>query len=41
MKRLLAQHDLEAMMTSLWPLLPLVSRKSCEVGTTVLAGLFE
>jgi hypothetical protein len=39
MKRLLAQHDLEAMMTSLSPLLPLVSRKSCEAGTTVLAGL--
>jgi hypothetical protein len=36
MNRLLAQHDLEAMMTSL---LPLVSRKSCEAGTTVLAGL--
>jgi hypothetical protein len=39
MKRLLAHHDLEAMMTSLTPLLPLVSRKSCEAGTTVLAGL--
>jgi hypothetical protein len=39
MKRLLAQHDLEAMMTSLSPLLPLVSRKGCEAGTTVLAGL--
>jgi hypothetical protein len=39
MKRLLAQHDLEAMVTSLSPLLPLVSRKSCEAGTTVLAGL--
>jgi hypothetical protein len=41
MKRLLAQHDLEAMMTSLSPLLPLVSRKSCEAGTTVLAGLLS
>ncbi len=37
MKRLLAQRDLEAMMTSLSPLLPLVSRKSCEAGTNVLA----
>ncbi len=26
-------------MTSLTPLLPLVSRKGCEAGTTVLAGL--
>jgi hypothetical protein len=39
MNRLLAQRDLEAMMTSLAPMLPLVSRKSCEAGANVLAGL--
>ncbi len=39
MNHLLAQRDLEAMMTSLSPLLPFVSRKSCEAGTSVLAGL--
>jgi hypothetical protein len=39
MNRLLAQRDLEVMMTNLLPLLPVVSRKSCEAGTNMLAGL--
>ncbi len=39
MDRLLAQHDLEAVMTSVIPLLPFLSRKSCEEGTTALVKL--
>jgi hypothetical protein len=39
MRQLLAQRDLEVVMTSLSPLLPLVGRKGCEEGSKVLAGL--
>jgi hypothetical protein len=39
MHHVLAQHDLEVVMTNLLPLLPFVSGKGCEEGTMVLVRL--
>ncbi len=39
MNHLLAQHDLEAVLTSLVSLVPFLSGKSCEEGTSVLVKL--
>jgi hypothetical protein len=41
MDHLLAQHDLEAVMTSLLPLIPFMSGKSCEDGTSALVRLLR
>ena len=39
MHHLLAQHDLEVVVSNLLPLIPFVSGKSCEEGTRVLVSL--